>query len=90
MRIEWLKFDDYVPARIKKKSLGFVSFLRMYTKLSLEKLAVLCSSEGKAAVSVDEVKTILMAVKKNQCQTVSGRCFGLTFLHFRLNPGTLN
>jgi len=26
MRIEWLKFDDYVPARIKKKSLGFVPF----------------------------------------------------------------
>ena len=29
MRIEWLKFDDYVPARITKKSLGFVPFLRM-------------------------------------------------------------
>jgi len=28
MRIEWLKFDDYVPARITKKSLGFVPFLR--------------------------------------------------------------
>jgi len=27
MRIEWLKFDDYVPARITKKSLGFVPFL---------------------------------------------------------------
>ena len=26
MRIEWLKFDDYVPARITKKSLGFVPF----------------------------------------------------------------
>jgi len=24
MRLEWLKFDDSVPARIKKKSLGFV------------------------------------------------------------------
>jgi len=28
MRIEWLKFDDYVPARITKKSLGSVPFLR--------------------------------------------------------------
>jgi len=28
MRIEWLRFDDYVPARITKKSLGFVPFLR--------------------------------------------------------------
>jgi len=27
MRIEWLKFDDSVPARIKKKSLGFVPSL---------------------------------------------------------------
>jgi len=26
MRIEWLKFDDYVPARITKKILGFVPF----------------------------------------------------------------
>jgi len=30
MRIEWLKFDDYVPARIKRKSLGPVSFLRFW------------------------------------------------------------
>jgi len=29
MRIEWLKFDDYVPARITKKSLGLVPFLRL-------------------------------------------------------------
>jgi len=28
-RVEWLKFDDYVPARITKKSLGFVSFLKL-------------------------------------------------------------
>jgi len=28
MRIEWLKFINYVPARIKRKSLGFVLFLR--------------------------------------------------------------
>ena len=29
MRIEGLKFDDYVPARIKRKSLGSVAFLRI-------------------------------------------------------------
>jgi len=27
MRIEWLKFINYVPARIKRKSLGFVPSL---------------------------------------------------------------
>jgi len=27
---------------------------------------------------------------KNTVEVITGCCFGLTFLHFRLNPGTLN
>jgi len=58
MRIEWLKFDDYVPARITKKSLGFVPFLGRISKSSEKTGQYPTSAAGRSRFSYERSGSI--------------------------------
>ena len=65
MRIEWFKFDDYVPARITKKSLGFVPFLGAFGGGNeVEGAADTSISQDQFKMTPSEAKSKLMDTTK--------------------------